>query len=339
MGITPRAAGLGDGAPLTPAYAELLKRFRAYKSNFGDKGQDEVHVKCQASQDRAIFRLVNGAWAFQGLAPASGQAPPTTVDAATVQFEFHALLLHRNEAEIREQVGKPHVIRRGQKNRESSVQPPAQRPATEPEPTAAVEAAAKAIDFAASRLPAQQDLVPFRASHPRFGDVNTFVSREEARSRLDLWFRLMQGSLPVTMAGAVLAPSDPIDVEAKPAPPPLEYRIVRKEELTLLVLALWAKAIAPGGRGNFHIVELVDAMAAGNVLGELHVPYNSDIYVRFRDHALAYIPRHVVGMVETQTGKVLDWELDDVKIGVDERGQTLTANVNHYFLRDQKAKV
>lgn len=344
--ITPRAAGIGDGYVASPEYAQQLRRFVSYTSNFGEKSQTDVHVKCQASSDRAMFRVIDGAWKFVGLAPQPGQEPGK-VDEAAVQFEFHALLLKRTEAELKETVVKPAVIRRGAKNRlvERTIdpQPTNNEPVTTP-PKSVTEDVAKAlpdrddihnyvIDDGTNRhtLPLRQskieeiadrlvEAIVNRATLPRMGHP---VAAPEASS-------LGKAEAPPAL------PPEPAENDAGHATV-VEYRTVDVDTVVLLVLALFKHVSEAGRSGVFDIRDLINIMATGDALSQVRLVYNSPAYVRFRDHAHEYIER-ATPAIEKATGKMLHTFPAFVEVGKDPKGQPIKRKLKHFELRDKNWK-
>lgn len=339
--VTPRAAGLGSGFVATPEYAQQLLKFVAYRSNFAEKSQTDVDVKCQASPDSARFRLVDGAWKFIGLVAQPGQEP-AQVEEAAIQFEFHALLLKREEAELKETASKPAVVRRGAKNRlvERTTDPtPATPEAAPARPETAVEQVAKA-------LPEREDLhnyviddgtnrhtLPLRQSKiEEIADrlVDAIVNRAPLR-------RPPQNPAPVAPAPE---PHDPSQVPGQDAPAEatlLAYKTVEVDTLVLLVLALFKHVSEAGKPGVFDIRDLINMMATGDATSPVKLPYNSPAYVRFRDHAHEYVER-ATPAIEKATGKKLHTFPAFVEVGKDTKGQPIKRKLKHFELRDKNWK-
>lgn len=338
--ITPRAAGLGAGYVATPEYAQQLLRFAAYASNFLEKSQTDVYVKCQASDERAMFRIVDGAWKFIGLAAQPGHEP-AKVDEAATQFEFHALLLKRKEAELKETVTKPAVIRRGAKNRlvERTIDPAPGNPETVPaKPETAVEQVAKA-------LPGREDLHNYVINDGT--NSHTLPLRpskiEEIADRLvdAIVNRALRRPMP-----------DPAPVE--PAPEPREtprapgqdapaeatilvYKTVEVDTLVLLVLALFKHVSETGKSGVFDIRDLVNMMATGDAASQVKLVYNSPAYIRFRDHAHEYIER-ATAAIEKATGKKLHTFSASIEVAKDAIGNPIKRKLKHFELRHKNWK-
>lgn len=343
--ITPRAAGLGDGYVASTEYAQQLRRFVSYSSNFGEKSQTDVHVKCQASSDRAMFRIVDGAWKFVGLAPPPGQEPGK-VDEAAVQFEFHALLLKRTEAEFKETVVKPAVIRRGAKNRlvERTIDPqPTNGEPVPAQPQSVAEQVAKAlpdrddihnyvIDDGTNRhtLPLRQSKIEEIADRL----VEAIVNRGTP-PRVEPHVAAPQASPKETIA-APASPSEPAKTDAGHATL-VEYRTVDVDTVVLLVMALFRHVSEAGRSGVFDIRDLINMMATGDALSQVRLVYNSPAYVRFRDHAHEYIER-ATPAIEKATGKVLHTFPAFVEVGKDAKGQPIKRKLKHFELRDKNWK-
>lgn len=343
--VTTRAAGLGAGFVATPEYAQQLLKFVAYWSNFVEKSQTDVEVKCQASADTARFRVVDGAWKFIGLAAQPGQEP-AKVEEAAIQFEFHALLLKRQEAELKETVSKPAVIRRGAKNRlvERTIDPaPVKQEAVTHEPEATVEQVAKAlpkredlhnyvIDDGTNRhtLPLTQSKIEEIADRL----VDAIVNRVPLR-------RVPEPAFPhETSPGPQTEPPHSQGTPALTPPSQAElltYKTVDVDTIVLLVLALFKHVTEAGRPGVFDIRDLINMMATGDAASQVRLPYNSPAYVRFRDHAHEYIER-ATPAIEDATGKVLHTFGAFVEVGKDAHGKPVKRKLKHFELRDKNWK-